>query len=177
MKYLLMTLLIVTLGFNLQSQEYKYKDKILDLYAIESEKLELVVDSIIEFEKKEFYYNDSLVFLVFVRLLESPEIKKVVEGDLFDICINTTETLSDLDRASGYFYYMDHLFLICSNNDKFRLLKKTNKTMKFQYKYKVNSNNNDKHRTTNLTPIDDTHTSWCYLYYQKTDVFKGMSNL
>lgn len=174
MKYLLMTLLIVTLGFNLQSQEYKYKDKILDLYAIESEKLELVVDSIIEFEKKEFYYNDSLVFLVFVRLLESPEIKKVVEGDLFDICINTTETLSDLDRASGYFYYMDHLFLICSNNDKFRLLKKTNKTMKFQYKYKVNSNNNDKHRTTNLTPIDDTHTSWCYLYYQKTDVFKGM---
>ena len=177
MKYLLMTLLIVTLGFNLQSQEYKYKDKILDLYAIESEKLELVVDSIIEFEKKEFYYNDSLVFLVSVRLLESPEIKKVVEGDLFDICINTTETLSDLDRASGCFYYMDHLFLICSNNDKFRLLKKTNKTMKFQYKYKVNSNNNDKHRTTNLTPIDDTHTSWCYLYYQKTDVFKGMSNL
>lgn len=177
MKYFLMTLLIVTFGFNLQSQEYKYKDKILDLYAIESEKLEFVVDSIIEFEKKEFYYNDSLVFLVFVRLFDSPEIKKVVEGDLFEICINTTETLSDLDRSSGYFYYMDHLFLICSNNDKFRLLKKTNKTMKFQYKYKVNSNNNDKHRTTNLTPIDDTHTSWCYLYYQKTDVFKGMSNL
>lgn len=177
MKYFLITLLSVTLGFNLQSQEYISIDKTLNLYDIESEKLELVIDTVIGYEKNESYYNDSLVFLVSVRLLESPDIKKAVEGDLFEICINTTETLSDLDKVTGYFYYHNHLFLICSNNDKFRLLKKTNKTMKFQYKYKVNSNNNDKHRTTNLTPIDDTHTSWCYLYYQKTDVFKGMSNL
>ena len=117
MKYFLITLLSVTLGFNLQSQEYISIDKTLNLYDIESEKLELVIDTVIGYEKNESYYNDSLVFLVSVRLLESPDIKKAVEGDLFEICINTTETLSDLDKVTGYFYYHNHLFLICSNND------------------------------------------------------------
>ena len=175
MKYFLITLLSVTLGFNLQAQEYISIDKTLNLYDIESEKLELVIDTVIGYEKNESYYNDSLVFLVSVRLLESPDIKKAVEGDLFEICINTTETLSDLDKVTGYFYYHNHLFLICSNNDKFNLFRNTYESEEFHYECKINSNeDNNKIITTNLIAIDDTHASWCYLYYQKTDVFKGM---
>ena len=79
MKYFLITLLSVTLGFNLQSQEYISIDKTLNLYDIESEKLELVIDTVIGYEKNESYYNDSLVFLVSVRLLESPDIKKAAQ--------------------------------------------------------------------------------------------------
>lgn len=113
--------------------------------------------------------------MVSVRLLESPDIKKAVEGDLFEICINTTETLSDLDKVTGYFYYHNHLFLICSNNDKFNLFRNTYESEEFHYECKINSNeDNNKIITTNLIAIDDTHASWCYLYYQKTDVFKGM---
>lgn len=135
----------------------------LPIYSIDNQKLMQVFDTVIEFERQQEYYNDSLIFFVEVSMnsLWSEKINDTV----YDVLLWTSVDNMDIKDAKGCFYYKDLLFVV--KNAKI-LLSETSNKKHFRLKTRENETPMTSNKSTRIVIIDDTHPTYFFLYYDNT---------
>lgn len=90
----------------------------IPVYQVEDSCFFYVLDSVIECEQHQSYFNESLIFYVDISM--SSFWSKKMNEEVFDVSIWTSENDEDINDVKGCFYYKSNLFYVI-NDDKFLL--------------------------------------------------------
>ncbi len=135
------------------------KTKPLNELVIIDTNLYIILDSVIFFEKKCDYYNDSLLFTI--------DINKRNFCNLQISSYNNIDNAFDFFKPIlGYFYYKNHLFIVYDTDIK-TLFEITHKIKKFEYREIPD---------TYILIVDCSHTYWYYWYIENKFIFRDRSS-
>jgi len=146
-------LLFILFGSNITYSQNKKQSINLPLLTFENQTLVSILDSIILFEKKCVYYNDSLPFCLTIE--ESNEINCVNNKNEIDTTIQI-ESFNEIGAALrihpiGYFKFLSHLVFVYGKMHDI-LFTKSSQFKSFYYK------------TTKLRITDDSFTQCVFKY-------------
>lgn len=144
------------------------KSNKLAMLSIADTNLTPILDSVVCFEKKCKYYNDSLFFTIDVRQ----------KKDVYELQIGSSNDMNNamnyFEPILGYLYYKNHLFLISNPTSK-KFFSMTENTKEFKYiKYDESYQPGGKLILYHI--IDDSHTYWNYYYINNKFIFYGKSS-
>lgn len=138
------------------------KYNILTHLTIADSNICIVLDSIVENEKKCEYYNDKLIFAFDIKKYKG-EYYLTIES------VNDSNIVQALEPY-GYFYYDSHLVLINGDTCK-KIFSTTKHQRKFKYfEYELNYQKDDKKVIYYFN--DDSYSNWHYLYTKGNLIFK-----
>ena len=150
------------------SSQHMIKTNELTLLSIADTNLCTILDSVISFEKKCEYYNDTLCFTIDVRQVKNIYELQIGSANDMDNVLNYFKPIF------GYLYYQNHLFIIYDISSK-KFFSKTKKIKEFKYtKYDTSHQDGDTIKLYNI--IDDTFTYWTYFYINSKFVFQDRSS-
>lgn len=147
-------LFFCTIGSLANSQDLKIIQ--LPFVSMKDTAIKIILDSVVTFEKRCDYYNDSTIFVINVF----PKNK-----DLYSVQITSTNKLNFAmyfsNTVLGCFYYQNHLFVVFDDDNK--LFKKTNKKSSIEYlQFNFSKSKNSPKIT--VSAKDESRTYWYYTY-------------
>lgn len=159
----LLIIFFCTISFVANSQDLKIIQ--LPFVTIKDTTIKPILDSVVTFEKKCDYYNDSTIFVINVF----PQ-----NQDLYSIQISSTNELNYAmyfaNNVLGCFYYQDHLFVVFDDDNK--LFKKTNKKSDIEYLQFNFSTNKNRPKIT-VKAKDEGRTNWHYTYANNKFIYNS----
>jgi hypothetical protein len=151
------------IGKDQELSMFKTGYKELSMLLIKDTNLVPILDSVVRFEKKCKYYDDSLFFIIRVWPIKENE---------YEVYVLRITSFNDIIFAVdpiqpylGYFYYQNHLFYV-EGQDAKKFFSITKTTKKFRYILDENS----------FPWNDDSHTSWIYYYIGNRFLFDEESS-
>jgi hypothetical protein len=165
MKVILKIIMIFTISLyshTLLSQHIE-KSNVLTHLTIVDSNICIVLDSIVENEKKCEYYNEKLIFVFDIK-------KSKDEYHLTIESVNDSNIIQGLEPY-GYFYFDNHLVIIDGDICK-KIFSSTKRTRKFRYiEYDLSYQEDDKKVIYYFN--DDSYSNWHYLYTNGNLIFKN----
>jgi hypothetical protein len=160
---LLFVIFLSAISFLANSQDIKIIQ--LPFVSMRDTTIKPILDSVVNFEKRCDYYNDSTIFVIIV----SPK-----NNDLYSLQITSTNKLNYAmyfsNTVLGCFYYQNHIFIVFDDDNK--LFKKTNKKSSIEY-MQFNFSNSKNSPKISLKAKDETRTYWDYTIVNNKFIYNG----
>lgn len=129
----------------------------LPIFKIKNKELPILLDSLIEHEKKMSYYNEKLLFTIHIQ--KRGDVSLVQIGSIGNRKIKRDDEL-------GCFNYKGYFFILSGNVVEKTIFEKTKKTEKINYY--IPKDGIDSTGTVYIDVYeDDIYTYWNYKYYNK----------